>query len=439
MHSGLLTQPVVIAFISFFLHLASAFAQPLPERVPLVGKVTTTGGTPIGGAQVTVRRQDATPGFTAAFWGGTLRTDANGIFAFPEAEEGVYTMSVDAPGFASEGMTLNWKPESSSPQTKLLKLTPLPLRLINLDGMPLPAGTSVQLYLRGELSGRPIYALLVTSGEGTIIVPDLVPARYLIHVIVAGKGQAVLPSLNVQENATTQVDILLKQGGKVRAIVKNEAGKAIGGAALSLSEIVPDHVTNAGGIIPAGNDGSIYLYTQRSTLQTRDGDGTMELLDVAPGRYQARMFVLGEPMSAPQTIEVKAGETVEVATAFTLRFGKASLDIAVQTATGQAAPNRDFVVRLQPLVNGQPVPVAANGPPMPPDAPSSVLSLFQSVLVRRIHTDANGKATLFPLRAGAWRVTLTDPAKPTQEPQDQPSSDVKLGGEDNTLTIKLKS
>lgn len=440
MYSGTLKLrfAAIIVFAFCIFNFSFAFAQPLPERVPLIGKVTTSGGTPIGGAQVTVRRQDAVAGFTAAFWGGQLRTDANGIFAFPEAEEGVYYVLIDAPGFASESLSLNWKPESPSPQTKLLKLTPLPLRIVSPDGTLLPAGARVQLYLRGEPPGRTIYPLLVTSGDGRIVVPDLVPARYWIQVIVAGQGYAILPSLNVQENTMPEVDVLLREGGKVRAMAKNEDGKPIGGAALGLSEIVPDNPANPGGIT-MGNDGSIYLYTQRSTLLTRDGDGTMELLDVAPGRYQSRMFLPGETVPAAQIIEVKAGETAQLTEVFKLRQTKASLEIAVQNVMGQAAPNRDFVVRLQPLVNGQPVPLAANGPPMPPDAPSSVLSLFQGVLMRRIHTDGNGKATLFPLRAGAWRITLADAAKPNQEPQDQPTSDVNLGGETNALTIKLKS
>ncbi len=434
-----LSRLIVLVFAFSILHFSLVEAQPLPERVPLVGKITTTSGSPIGGALVTVRRQDTEIVGTAAFWGGPIRTGADGTFSFPEAEEGTYYLVMDAAGYAPHQWTLQWTPEALPYQVKLLKLTPLPLRVTKPNGTP-AAGAKIQLHLRNETSGRPLFPAIIANGEGKIIVPDLVPANYWLHAVVSGKGYAILPSVEVKENNPVQVDVPLREGGRVRALAQNEDGKPVGGAALGLSEALPnDAAARTTGAINPGNDGAIYLYTQdRASLLTRDGDGAMELADVAPGRYQARLFLPGEPSPASQTIEVKAGETVEVTAKFALRKTTATLEITVQTAAGQPAANQEFVVRLQPLVNGQPVPLGEAGPPMPPEAPPSIMNLFQGVLLRRVRTDADGKAMLFPLRPGAWRVTLADPEKPEQPPQQQPTTDVQLTAQGGAVTMKLK-
>jgi hypothetical protein len=76
---------------------------------------------------------------------------------------------------------------------------------------------------------------------------------------------------------------------------------------------------------------------------------------------------------------------------------------------------------------------------MPPDAPPTIANLFQGVLTRRVLTDANGKATLFPLRTGNWRVTLIDPARQNQPVDQQTTGDVNLTGQSGAITLKLKS
>ena len=400
-----------LLFLFFIFHFSifiqsNAHAQPLPERAPLLGKVTTTSGSPIGGATVALRRQDNESVVTAAFWGGKLLTGADGVFSFPEAEEGIYYLTVDAEGYESFSWTLEWSPQSPTFVAKMLKLTPLPLRLLKADGQP-AAGSKVFLHLRGQPPGHISFYTLVANAEGKVTVPSITPANYWIHAIVPGLGYAVVPSAAVKENEPQQLELKFQTGGRVRAVAKSAEGRPLGGAALSLSEILPEVTADLNGAIARGNDGAIYLQTQhRSTLVTQDGSGQMELQDVAPGRYQARLYIPGEANPPIQTIEVKSGETSEVSGTYTLQASKASLEITVQTSDEKNAANREFVANLQPLRNGQAVPAGQVGPPIPPDVAPTTSNLFQGILSRRFKTDANGKAVLFPLSAGDWQVTL---------------------------------
>ena len=396
---------LVVFHLSLFI-LYGSRAQPLPERAPLLGKVTTTSGSPIGGATVAVSRQDKESIVTAAFWGGKLLTGADGVFSFPEAEEGIYDLSVEAEGYEGFRWTLEWKPQSPTFMAKMLKLTPQPFRLLKPDGKP-AAGAKLFLHFRGLPPGHISFYSYEANTEGKITVPPMTPANYWVHAIVPGVGYAVLPSVVVKENEPEQVDLKLQVGGRVRAVTKTAEGRPLGGVALALSEVLPNTVNELGGATAQGNDGAIYLQTQhRSMLVTQDGNGQMELLDVAPGRYQARLYMPGEANPVAQTIEVKSGETTEVSGVYNIQNQKASLEIIVQTIDGNPAANREFVANLQPLRNGQPVPAGQVGPPVPPDVAPTTSNLFQGVLSRRFKTDANGKATLFPLSVGSWQVTV---------------------------------
>ena len=258
--------------ISFFI-LHSASAQPLPERVPLIGKVTTTNGLPIGGAAVAVSRQDSEIVGEAAFWGGKLLTGADGVFSFPEAEEGVYALSVSAEGYEILSDTLEWRPQAPIFMAKLLKLTPQPLRVLKPDGKP-AAGAKAYFHLRGQPPGHVSFHVLEADGDGKLAVPPITPAQYWFHAVVPDVGYFILPNLSVKENQPQVIEVKLQTGGRVRAIAKTAEGKAIGGAALSLKELLPTE-----GTIAQGNNGELYMQTQqRSAVSYRRwqwGNGTV--------------------------------------------------------------------------------------------------------------------------------------------------------------------
>lgn len=434
-------SPVLALSLCLFQSLLKpAQAQPLPERIPFSGKVTTTGGLPIGGAAVTVRRLDSETLPVATFWGGKLLTSADGVYNFPEGEEGTYSLVIEAAGYEPLQWTMAWKADSVPYQAKLLRLTPMPLRVVNANGTPL-TGAQVYLHLRGEPPGHVIFPSYVADADGKVTAPALVPANYWLHVVVPGKGYAVLPNAIVKENAPELLTVTLRPGGRVRLTAKNSDGRLLGGVALSLNEITSGAASALPGeIAPRGNDGAIYLYSQRrSTLVTRDNDGIVELTDVAPGRYQARLYMPGEANPPSQTIEVKSGETTDASAVYALRKPLPSLNLTVRKADGAPADNREYIVRLQPLVNGNPVPLTNAGPPLPPDIAPSVVALFQGILERRFKTDGEGKVSLYPMRPGDWRVTLVDPAQLDQKVQQQPTGDAKIEEDGGALTLKLKS
>ncbi len=425
----------IFAFSLFIFHCAHA--QPLPERAPLLGKVTTTAALPIGGATVTVTRQDYQVVGEAAFWGGRLLTGSDGVFSFPEGEEGIYSLSVVAEGYEPFTGTLEWQPKAPLYVTKMLKLTPQPLHILKPDGTP-AAGAKVFLYWRGQPPGHVSPASFVADAAGNVAVPPLTPAQYWLHAVVPGVGYAIFPRFLVKENQPQTAEVKLQTGGIIRATARTAEGKALGGVALGLKEWVSDAAAQAEGGIAQGNDGALYLQTQpHSTLVTQDGSGQMEILDVAPGRYQVRFYMPGEANPLAQTIEVKAGQATEISGIYTLQGTKTPLQLTVQTSDGKPAADREFVVRLQPLRNGNPVAFAAEGPPVPPDVAPTVASLFQSDLLRRIKTDSNGKATLFPLRADEWQVVVLEDAQTVATKPRATANKITLGEQGGELTVKL--
>ena len=412
-------------------------AQPLPERAPLLGKVTTTAGLPIGGATVTVTRQDTQIVGEAAFWGGRLLTGADGVFSFPEGEEGIYSLAVNAEGYESFAGTLEWGPKSPLYQTKMLKLTPQPLRVSMPDGKP-AAGATVFLYLRGQPPGHVASYKLVADEEGQLALPPITPAAYWLHIIVPKVGVFILPNLVVKENQPQLLDVKLQTAGAIRVSAHASDGKAMGGVALSIKEILSDAAAQAEGGIAQGNDGALYIKTQsKAELVTADSSGQMEISDVAPGRYLVRLYLPGEANPVAQTIEVKAGETSEVSGVYTLQTTKAPLQLTVQTSDGKPAADKEFVARLQATRNA--TPVVLEGPPIPPDVAPTVANLFQGVLERRIKTDGDGKAILFPVRPGEWQVTLLTLEQMADEAIKVRSqgTNVKISEQGGELTIKL--
>lgn len=419
-----------------FCILQLAYAQPLPERAPIIGKVVNTNGLPVGGAVVALNRQDKDVVGEAAFWGGKQLTGADGAFNFSEAEEGVYYLSVDAAGYENFGWTLEWQPQSPLFVAKLLKLTPQPLRILKPDGQP-ATEARVFLHLRGQPPGHVSFPAFVTDATGKITTEPITPANYWLHVLMPGVGYAVVPNLIVKENEPKLTDIQLKVGGRVRATVRTPDGKPIGGVALMLKELPPAGRENDQSF--QGNDGSIYMQAQpRPTLVSADGSGQIEIGDVAPGRYQVRFYMPGETNPIGQTVDVKSGETADVNGVYNLQESKVAVKVAVRTADDKPSADRWFVARFQPVRNGNPVPYVQTGPPIPPDVAPSIVNLFLGTLTRRFKTDGEGKATIFPIRAGDWQVTVLPEDQLNAEKPAGVTSILTVNDQDTQWTFKLK-
>ncbi|MBV9470100.1 MAG: carboxypeptidase regulatory-like domain-containing protein, partial [Abitibacteriaceae bacterium] len=346
-------------------------AQPLPDRRTLTGRITRNDGTPIGGASITLRRQDETA--TAQFWGAYAVSDARGQFTLPDIEEGAYYVDVDADGYApdrSHDFTLD---KSSPPlQIKLAQLVPLILRILKPDGTAL-ANTTVMMRVAGEDGAGTRLPRTNTNESGLVAftlsnseMPNcplcrVVPSHYAINVIAPGVGYAVVKDLNVQlEEHPKPIDIHLQVGGTIHITAREEAGngnapgKPIGGALVSMMQNVEDDAANRqAGVLKIPEDTARFYTLQRdpsgSSLITRDGDGVVEFGDLPPGNYQVRVFspILEAP--EPQNVQIKTGAVANVEFGFKPLPSAGTVAVEVHDAKDQLVANTDFVMQLQPL------------------------------------------------------------------------------------------
>ncbi|MDQ3814631.1 MAG: carboxypeptidase-like regulatory domain-containing protein, partial [Armatimonadota bacterium] len=299
-------------------HCLPGYTQPLSDRRPLTGRVTRLNGIPIGGADVIVRREDEIG--ARPFWGGISVTNARGEFSFPDAQEDTYHIAVEAPGYAREERTYTLTAVSPPLQVALTRLSSLPLRVLKSDGTPLAnTWVSVRMHREGALN-RPLYRRR-TDADGMMTLlsaepqnqPDLVPGRYSLHAVSPGVGYAILDHIDVPEENVKTAEVRLEPGGTLQVVASQASdtgeggGRAIGGAAVFLTQAFPEAGTvNAVDQGQTPTDAGLYqLYGNGSAIVTRDGDGRVELKDVAPGRYIVRLFLNGSETPAPQTVEIK--------------------------------------------------------------------------------------------------------------------------------------
>ena len=410
-------------------------AQPLPDCRTLHGVVTSADGRPIGGADITLRRQDE--GAIAQFWGAYAVSDARGAFTVPDMEEGAYYVDVTADGYAPvNSLNLNLEPTSQSLQIKLIHLVPLILRVLQPDGTPL-VNTEVMLRISGGEGVGTRFPRPTTDQKGQIKfelanndMPNcplcqLVPSHYNINIIVPGVGFVALKDLAVQSlTKPGTVDVRLQVGGAVRVTAREAGanGRLLGGALLSLTPVVPDEDTTQRQGIEKIPEDIARLYTlQRdptgALLVTRDGDGTVELGDLPPGSYRARLFAPGQDIPEPQDVTIKAGEIAQVNFNFKPLDTAGTVEVTAQDSKGQAMAGLDFMAQLQPIAHAGEAADATTTftvPPLPPGAFESALSLFSGGFIRRAHSDANGHFTLYPLKPGIYRMRVSVMYGPTQ-------------------------
>lgn len=396
-------------FLVFSLCFAPIQAQPLPDRRPFLGRVTNEDGIGIEGATVALRRQDDSGSY--AFWGEVAVTGKMGQFSFPDAEEGRYYLTVEAPGHAQlQNQTLNWFENSPVPPLLLQRLATAVFRVMQSD-KPL-ANATVWARLKGDGDAGQQVISLRTNAEGKATLPNLVPARYSIHLMVPEKGFSIQNGVKISFNKTPIIkDFPLETGGalQIRALEQpsnsseNARPRGIGGATLALVPASPAEASRLMGDLadPGENMALLAVQNQRALLSTRDGDGTVELHDLAPGRYTARIQVPGQN-APPQPVEIVAGQTANLNFSLPTRPNPvAPLIIALRDTTGAPAPaNREWLIRL--------LPVAKNGGLRPDDDDDDGPAPFfpGGNGGRRALSDENGQISLYPLKPNNFRVLV---------------------------------
>ncbi|RYG54940.1 carboxypeptidase regulatory-like domain-containing protein, partial [bacterium] len=220
----------------------ASYAQPLPDRAPIKGVVVDEAGRPVPSAVLTVRHQlDTAP---TAFWGGEVRADASGRFTFLEAEEGSYSLTVDAPQFAPiANFAFDWKAKSAPLRLQLARLGQLTLRILSPDGKPL-VQSPVWVRLRDENSQTPARAL--TNSNGELVIPNVAPSSYSL-IVVAQNGISTQGVLSYKSNQSSPIETRLHAGGTLLIKATDAQGKPLGGASLVVFAQAPDDAVRLAG------------------------------------------------------------------------------------------------------------------------------------------------------------------------------------------------
>ena len=440
------------AFSSFFvvfLFLGMArtgAAQPLPDRFPLGGFALDANSKPLSGAIITLRRQSENGSY--AFWGGETTSDARGVFRFERAETGRYYLNAEFAGFAPiSSQIIDWKLGDAPLRLRFERLVTLELQLFapqsaatatkNEGPTSVPLAQSpVWVRLRGDGSAGQSTRRAQTDNEGKISVAGLLPAIYSIYISTP-RGYMIQSGVALQSEAAPSyisnpisnpipLRVSLQPGGTLEVSVtqKNAASseptetpRFVGGIILSLTAANAAESTRLLGVSASSNENFALLASGNDSiaLTSRDGDGTIEVLQLPPGNYIARGLLPSGTLSDAQPVTIASGQIARVAfeallapqsqAALTLTLRRNSLSAGAtdpdpKTATAEAASG-EFSLRI--------LPIDAKGALIrnSEESPETLALWPGGTPARRARADKNGQITIFPLRIGRYRVFVT--------------------------------
>ena len=393
-------------------------AQPLPDRAPLSGVALDSKGRPLGGALLTLRRKN--DGGSFAFWGGTALADADGKWSFPDAEEGDYFLNVEAPGFAPlQNREVNWKTGAPPLQIRLARLMDVTLQLRAPDGAPV-ADALVYARLKPADANAQIQRTALSDGAGNFVLSGVTPGTYALYVR-APQSYATPDAVVVgDENAPVNLRVALQKAGALRVVVSDDKGRALGGAALTLSAESPAINGDLGedfGLLASGGD--------RNALVSRDGDGTIEVGGLPPGIYTPRLYLPGYAPVSLASIAIKAGATSELEVKLPARQTP-TLTLDVRTLGDKPYTAGEVKLRILPLADNGSLGGGADDLPFFPGGPGG----------RRAVPDANGRVVLFPVKAGRYRIFAQSHAPvPDRNTADAAPVDVTITPQGATATV----
>ncbi len=421
-----------LTFVPFIALARPAFCQPLPDRAPIIGVVSTVKGDPIAGVLLSLRRSE--PRSNAAFWGATTQSDTAGNFSFSDAEEGDYALTAEAPGYATLPYfeISKWRAGNAPLRVTLDRLIDFTLNLRAPDGSPV-VNAPVFLRLRpADINGQMLINAR-SNDKGEVLVPGVKPGNYAVY-LRAPSGFAQLSDFAVVEPATAPREVALQVGGALKMTVSDSLGRALGGANLSL---YPPPTSSAGVSatpMPGGPEDFALLgaSNNRNLLVSRDGDGTLNLDGLPPGVYTPRLSLPGYIFGDLQLITIAAGAPVELKVEAPSRRAR-TLNLQLRTPDGKPYIKGEVSLRV--------LPVAANGqlggdPPPNPDAADDLPFFPSGPGGRRVLPDDQGRVALFPVKAGHYRIFASPQIKePGQTPPEATPVDVTITTTGATATV----
>jgi protocatechuate 3,4-dioxygenase beta subunit len=404
---GTLTRALVgIIFIWIALsNTLSAAAQPLPDRMNVVGRVLDVNGAPVGGAAVSLRRRDEIG--AAGFWGTVVYSDARGGFFLADAEMGSYYLAVDAPGYVPImnrairiGTDANVYGESLS-DLRLTPLANLRVHVLGVSGEPLSQQPIAMLFRPLDVEegiGAQIQRA-VTDVNSNALFQNLIPGTYSVLAVIRGNGYVEFNSLRIDSQSKKNVqELRLRRGGTLRVqAVSGKNQRGVGGSGIQFQRTSSPNFPES---LP-GSSLEMQLYTAPlSENFTREGDGVLEMADLAPGGYRVEIEVQGVNRPTAQIATINEGKTTEV-TFQTDSSASADLQIQVNDRQGRPISDTKVAVTLQQLSSPY------SGAIMPKSAREEDSDRPHLVRQeRRGTTDKTGKITLYPLGTGRWTVSV---------------------------------
>ena len=408
-----------------------ALCQPLPDRAPLTGVISDAKGAPIADAVLSIRRTNTNA--IAAFWGATTSSDDAGQFDFPDAEEGDYALAAEAPGYASlPYMEVKWRAGSSPIRVTLDRLINFTLNLRAPDGTPL-RNAPVFVRLRpSDINGQK-FVNARTNDKGELLIQEIKPQHYALYLRAPG-GFATLGDLAVTEPQTSVREVQLQKGGALKIIVTDSLGQPLGGASLSMTPATLEESRRLlGANADPGEDFALLAAANnRNVLASRDGDGSLELDGLPPGIYAPRLSLPGYDFQDLQPVTIAADKPVELKIEAPARRAR-TLNLQLKTPDGQPYTAGEVSLRILPIAaNGQ---LGGDPPPNPDDADE--LPFFPSGAGgRRVLPDAQGRVSLYPVKAGRYRIFAAPRIKePGQNPPEATPVDVTILATGATATV----
>ena len=429
-----------------------AFAQPLPERRVLSGRVTDDAGNPLPRINVTLQRENDLGAY--AFWGTVAVTDAQGRYRIENAEDGAYLISAEGDNFANvQNQHLVINANSTQWNAQLQRLTTLRLLLKNAEGALLPkTRVALRLSKNSENSNSIAFARKTprparTNDKGELEMPNIEPGTYTLDIALPGVGFAKIENFAVQYEAKPVArEVQLQHGGNVTLIAREvgangENRRLLGGAVLTLGEDVQitDEQRAQGAIVRQGamDLGNLYAWSSDgSRAVTSDGSGELALQDLPSGKYSARLILPGYAPAEAQSFEIQSGQSQTLTFDLKPRGKAKAVDFLLQSTKDAPVADRDWTLQLRFLQSPKPS-VKTGTPdantllpdtltiappevnlalplevaPLPPGArdwqlEDGALVNFPGVMTRRVHSDTSGKFTLYPLQPGRWMLTM---------------------------------
>ena len=189
-------------------------AQPLPDRVPLIGVVSDVRGQPVAGALLSLRRSNAN--LSVAFWGATTESDDAGKFQFADAEEGDYSLTVQAPGYALlSSQDVKWRAGDAPVKVTLDRLLDFTLQLRAPNGSPVK-NAPVFLRLRPTNVNGQQFINTRSDDQGAVAVTGIKPDKYALY-LRAPQGYALVFDFDVVEPQTPTRTVELQKAGALKA------------------------------------------------------------------------------------------------------------------------------------------------------------------------------------------------------------------------------